>query len=58
MNGDEVQTQEIQELVVAYVPRDAVQVLEDLRVAQSQMASREPDSGKLLGTLSGYLTNA
>lgn len=37
MNGDEVQGEAIEEFVNEYFPRDAVQVLEDLRIAQHQV---------------------
>ncbi|MEU1970941.1 hypothetical protein ABZ477_04760 [Microbacterium sp. NPDC019599] len=54
MNGDKVQGQVFQELVNEYFPRDAVQVLEDVRVARQHVTPiADQETNLLLGSLSG-----
>jgi hypothetical protein len=49
---DTTQSREIQDLVTEYFPRDTIQVLEDLRVAQHQDTPlRIDEANVLLGAL-------
>lgn len=52
MSDEKVRVQELQEFVSQYFPRDAVQVLEDVRAAQRQITEiTDSDTETLLASL-------
>jgi hypothetical protein len=54
MNSDKVRDQSFLDLVNEYFPRDAVQVMEDIRVAHHQLLpGADLEANLLLGSLSG-----